>query len=192
MHVDVYSSTQTHTRIHTNSCFSSWGRRLYCCPWMGENFNATQPLLLKHRLTLSLSLWCLTAVSHHLHLNYIHSRCIRWQGKCWAATVCIPLHPFPLFPSISISLTVHSFKISSVQIGSKTFEWSWSHSFCCSLQSNSGVTYWGELTIRVTYPLVWIVLMQYEVFLGAVCLQYLVRRLCLCLLMCVCVCWSMH
>lgn len=96
MHVDVYS----HTHTHTNSCFWARGRRLYCYPWMDENLNATRPLLLKHRLTLSLSLWCLTAVSPHLHLNYIHSSCIYWQEKCGATTA----------DTLSSSLSIHRYR----------------------------------------------------------------------------------
>lgn len=141
------------THTPQTAVFAAWGRRLYCYPWTDENFSATRPLLLKHRLTLYL--WCLTAVSPHLHLNYIHSSHIYWQQKCWATTAYTPLHPFP---SVAIAQTTHSFELNSIQINSESSQRSWSHSFSPSLQCNSDVIDWWERPMRVTYPLVLILL----------------------------------
>lgn len=116
---------------------------------MDENLNATRPLLLKHRLTLSLSLWCLTAESPH----YIHSSCIYWQEKCGATTPYTTLHCFPLFLSIAIALTTHLFKLNSIQINLES-SWSWNDLILSlpmslypslSLRCNSGVIDEGYL-----------------------------------------------
>ena len=83
-------------------------------------------LLLKHRLPLL----CFTAVSAHLHLNDIHSSCIHWQEKCW--DTCSPL---PLFLSIPITQTTHSFKLNYIQITSQS---------SCLSSSLCVQQYWAE------------------------------------------------